>query len=51
MRPQLVPVLLAFALTSPAWAQQPARPHVDVPTVAPRPEDVATLDGIMKAFL
>lgn len=24
--------------------------HVPVPTIAPRPEDVATLDGIIKAF-
>ena len=27
-----------------------AQTHVEVPTQAPRPEDVASLDGIMKAF-
>jgi hypothetical protein len=42
-------VLLLVAPTAIA-AQQPARPHVDVPTVAARPEDVGTLDGILKAF-
>lgn len=26
------------------------RVHVEVPTIAPRPEDVSTLDGIIKAF-
>ena len=50
MRSQLLAGVLLFALSSPAWAQQPARAHVEVPTVAPRPEDVATLDGILKAF-
>lgn len=45
-------LLLALPLVAavPLAAQQPARPHVDVPTIAPRPEDVATLDGILKAF-
>lgn len=45
-------LLFAFSLVAaaPALAQQPARPHVDVPTLSPRPEDVATLDGILKAF-
>ena len=31
-------------------AQRPAPQHVDVPTIAPRPEDVATIDGILHAF-
>jgi hypothetical protein len=41
---------LPLVLSTPLRGQQPARPHVDVPTMAPRPEDVATLDGILKAF-
>ena len=41
-----------FLLSSTILAQQPAptTQHVAVPTIASRPEDVATLDGIMKAF-
>jgi hypothetical protein len=31
-------------------ANPPARAPVPVPQIAPRPEDVATLDGIVKAF-
>ena len=42
-------VLLSIALRCLSQAAPPA-PHVDVPTIAPRPEDVSTLDGIMKAF-
>jgi hypothetical protein len=30
--------------------QAPAAPHIDVPAIAPRTEDVASIDGIMKAF-
>ena len=41
---------LPLILAAPLSGQQPSRPHVAVPTVAPRPEDVATLDGILKAF-
>lgn len=37
---------LLFAFAPPLTAQQ----HVDVPTVAARPEDVGSIDGIMKAF-
>jgi hypothetical protein len=33
-----------------AGAQQPPTTHVAVATIAPRPEDVATLDGILRAF-
>lgn len=45
-------LLLALPLVAavPLAGQQPARPHVEVPTIAPRPEDVATLDGILQAF-
>ena len=50
MRSQLLTVSFALAFTSPNWAQQPAPAHVEVATIAPRPEDVATLDGILKAF-
>jgi len=50
MRAQVVAVSLILTLASPAAAQQPARAHVEVPTIAPRPDDVATLDGILKAF-
>jgi hypothetical protein len=30
--------------------QAPAPPHIDVATIAPRAEDVGSIDGIMKAF-
>lgn len=50
MRRLLVMVPLVVAAAGPVLAQQPARQHVEVPTMAPRPEDVGTLDGIMKAF-
>ena len=49
-------VLLSFLLlvtTGLSAAQQPAPEtprHVEVPAIAPRAEDVATIDGIMKAF-
>ena len=44
--------LLTGALLAPAGtrAQAPARRHVVVPTVAPRPADVATVDGVVKAY-
>src|SRR2546430_12708817 len=42
----LVALLLPVAL----GAQAPARRHVDVPAVAPRAADVATGDGIVKAY-
>jgi hypothetical protein len=51
------PIALVILLTAcvPAFAQDkaekaPKAVHVEVPTIAPRPEDVSTLDGIMKAF-
>jgi hypothetical protein len=47
-------VTLTLLLFSDALAQKPSETAklkpVAVPTVAPRPEDVSTLDGIMKAF-
>ena len=46
----LVGVSLLLTFMAPARAQQPAGAHVEVPTIAPRPEDVATLDGILTAF-
>lgn len=47
-----IPVsLLILVLLVPAGnAQQSTVAHVDVPTIEPRPEDVATIDGILKAF-
>jgi hypothetical protein len=43
--------LAAVLLTAPALgAQAAARPGVPVPDVPARPEDVATLDGIIAAF-
>jgi hypothetical protein len=41
--------LLALLVIQPAAAQGPA-PHVIVPTIAPRPEDVGSIDGIVKAY-
>jgi len=32
------------------WAQKSTPTHVDVPTIAPRTEDVADIDGMIKAF-
>src|SRR5437867_12352195 len=44
--------VLSIALLVPValGAQTPARRHVDVPPVAPRSADVATVDGIVKAY-
>lgn len=44
-------LVLAIVLSAVAQQTPPEKPrHVEVATVAPRPEDVATLDGIMKAY-
>jgi hypothetical protein len=48
-------VLLSLALVASAFGQAkkasaPKVLHVDVPAVAVRPDDVSTLDGVMKAF-
>lgn len=42
-------VAAALACAAPALAQGPSR-QVEIPTVPARPEDVATLDGIIAAF-
>ena len=43
--------VLSLCCTTPSAAQQsPAPRHVEVPAIAPRAEDVASIDGIMKAF-
>jgi hypothetical protein len=50
-RPNVFPSLLATSLLSAALsAQTPARRHVNVPTVAPRAADVASVDGVVKAY-
>jgi hypothetical protein len=49
----LAPMLLALALsvaTSQERVKAPEPTHIEVQTIAARTEDVATLDGIMKAF-
>jgi len=45
--------IIALVLASTLIGEQPAppaRPHVVVDTIAARPDDVATIDGIVKAF-
>jgi hypothetical protein len=49
----LVIFVFALVLAAGATAQpapEPAPPRVEVPAIAARAEDVATIDGIMKAF-
>jgi hypothetical protein len=44
-------LFLGVLTTSVAFAQAPAaKSHVEVPAVAPRAEDVATIDGMVKAY-
>ena len=43
-----LPVLLALLLAAPALSAQ--QQHVEVASIAARPEDVGSLDGIIKAF-
>jgi len=54
MRPSTIAALVVTALGAApftATAQGGAAPHhVDVPTLAPRPADVSTLDGIIAAY-
>src|SRR3989442_4706048 len=51
LSPLLVSLLGVTPLPPPtAAAQAPARKHVAVPTIPPRPEDVASVNGIIKAF-
>ena len=48
MKLKLVAVLI---LTISAFGQQSSAPkHVDIPTVEPRPEDVGSIDGMIKAW-
>ncbi len=47
---RLLTSALLVPAAAPAPAQAPARRHVVVPTVAPRPADVATVDGVVKAY-
>lgn len=52
-RLSLLSIVLSSIAVITADARQSAVPaprHVDVPAIAPRAEDVATIDGIMKAF-
>ena len=45
------PFALLLALPFLALAAEPKKPaHVQVATIPPRPEDVATIDGIVKAY-
>jgi hypothetical protein len=43
-------VLVLFAALATAQPTSAAAPHIDVPEISPRAEDVASIDGIMKAF-
>lgn len=50
-RPDVFPCLLAtLFLPAALCAQTPPRRHVNVPTVAPRAADVASVDGAVKAY-
>lgn len=50
-RPALIRSLLAvLSLPTSLVAQTPGRRHVSVPTVAPRAADVASVDGVVKAY-
>lgn len=46
----IVCVLLICAIVSPAQKPAEAQRHVELPTLSPRPEDVSSIDGIVKAF-
>jgi len=54
--PLLTLLALAFSLSTAAAQNQPAKPkpsrpsELNVPKIAARPEDVSTLDGILKAY-
>jgi len=49
---KLLFALVTLLLLAPIGVSQTSTPakHVDVATIAPRPEDVSTLDGIVKAY-
>lgn len=46
----MVPVLLICAIVSSAQKPAEAKRHAEVPTLAPRPDDVSSINGIVKAF-
>ena len=46
----LVAAIVALAASALAQNRQPERKPVEVRTIAAKPEDVATIDGIVKAF-
>ena len=48
----MTPLILAILLSSVVAGQpaQPARPHIPVDTIAARPDDVSSIDGIVNAF-
>jgi hypothetical protein len=50
MRKLIRVVGLALAAGASALAQEPTKKHVEVQTVEPRAEDVATIDGMIKAY-
>ena len=53
IRMAFLPALLGWAFVAFTCAQESttSKPsHVDVPTIAPHAEDVADIDGMMKAF-
>ena len=43
-------ILVLASLLSVSAQSRQAKRHVDVPAITPRPEDVGTLDGIIRAF-
>jgi len=49
MTPIILAIVLSSAFAGPQPAQ-PARPHIPVETIAARPDDVSSIDGIVKAF-
>ncbi|HYU91179.1 MAG TPA: hypothetical protein VE966_12085, partial [Gemmatimonadales bacterium] len=49
-RPSIRLLTIALLIPVALGAQTPARRHVDVPASAPRAADVATVDGVVKAY-
>ena len=50
MKLKTLSVVVSFSLAAVVAAAQPAKPGVEVKTVAPRAEDVASIDGMLKAW-
>ena len=48
-RPSVL-TLIVLALVATFTSAQTTKPHVEVPTIEPRPADVATLDGLVAAY-